>query len=49
MKQYLNLVEKALRTGNYKQNRTAVDTISTFSANYTVDLSEGFPLLTTKD
>ena len=49
MQQYLNLVETALRTGQYKQNRTAVDTISTFSANYTIDLQEGFPLLTTKD
>lgn len=49
MQQYLNLVEKTLRTGNYKPNRTAVDTISTFSANYTVDLSDGFPLLTTKN
>lgn len=48
MQQYLDLVEDALATGTYKQNRTGVDTIASFSQHYTIDLSEGFPLLTTK-
>ncbi|AUV82019.1 thymidylate synthase [Salinigranum rubrum] len=49
MEQYLNLVERVLSAGTYKPNRTGVDTIAGFSEHYTVDLSEGFPLLTTKD
>ncbi len=49
MQQYLNLVENILTEGNYKPNRTSVDTISTFGQFYKIDLSEGFPLLTTKD
>jgi thymidylate synthase len=49
MEQYLDLVDRVLRRGTYKPNRTGVDTIADFSAHYTVDLQEGFPLLTTKD
>ena len=49
MEQYLNLVDEVLSNGNYKPNRTAVDTVSTFGHFYKIDLSEGFPLLTTKD
>ncbi len=49
MKQYHQLVENILSQGNYKPNRTASDTISKFSESYTIDLQEGFPLLTTKD
>lgn len=49
MEQYLQLVENVLKEGNYKQNRTGVDTVSDFSQSYTIDLQEGFPLLTTKD
>lgn len=48
MEEYLNFVEDVATTGNYKPNRTGVDTISSFSHSYQVDLSEGFPLLTTK-
>ncbi|WP_368411799.1 thymidylate synthase [Haladaptatus halobius] len=48
MEQYLSLVDDVLREGRYKPNRTGVDTISTFSQHYEVDLREGFPLLTTK-
>ncbi|WP_458187751.1 thymidylate synthase [Haladaptatus sp. NG-WS-4] len=48
MEQYLRLVENVLRDGEYKPNRTGVDTISTFSQHYEIDLQEGFPLLTTK-
>ena len=49
MEQYLKLVENILTQGNYKPNRTSVDTVSTFGQFYKIDLSEGFPLLTTKD
>jgi len=48
MKQYLDLVSRVLENGTKKENRTGVDTISNFSEFYKVDLSEGFPLLTTK-
>ena len=49
MQQYLDLVDSTLADGTYKPNRTGVDTIASFSQQYTVDLQEGFPLLTTKD
>ena len=49
MKQYLDLVKEVLKRGTRKENRTGVDTISAFNINYSIDLSEGFPLLTTKE
>jgi thymidylate synthase len=49
MQQYLDLVDGVLSSGTHKSNRTGVDTIAGFSRHYTVDLREGFPLLTTKD
>jgi thymidylate synthase len=49
MHQYLDLVADTLGTGTYKPNRTGVDTLSSFSQHYRIDLAEGFPLLTTKD
>jgi thymidylate synthase len=48
MKQYLDLVKLVMEKGTKKPSRTGVDTISYFGAFYKVDLSEGFPLLTTK-
>ena len=48
MKAYLDLVKNVLETGVRKENRTGTDTISNFAEYYKVDLSEGFPLLTTK-
>jgi len=48
MREYLDLVDRVLRTGTLKKNRTGVDTISSFAENYSVDLSKGYPLLTTK-
>ena len=48
MKQYLDLVKLVLENGVRKTSRTGVDTLSYFGAFYRVDLSEGFPLLTTK-
>lgn len=48
MKAYLDLVRNVLENGVRKSNRTGTDTISGFSEFYKVDLSLGFPLLTTK-
>lgn len=48
MKQYHDLVKNVLENGVRKENRTGTDTISNFAEFYKVDLSEGFPLLTTK-
>ena len=49
VKQYLDLVNEVLKRGTRKENRTGVDTISAFNINYSIDLKEGFPLLTTKE
>ncbi len=48
MKEYLDLVKLVIDNGIRKKSRTGIDTISYFSAHYRVDLSKGFPLLTTK-
>ena len=49
MKQYLDVVRAVLDKGTRKENRTGVDTLSTFNENYEIDLGKGFPLLTTKE
>lgn len=48
MKEYIELVTLVMNEGVRKPSRTGIDTISYFSAHYRVDLSKGFPLLTTK-
>jgi len=48
VKQYHDLVKLVMEKGKHKKTRTGVDTISYFGAFYKVDLSKGFPLLTTK-
>lgn len=48
MKAYLDLVQNVLDNGVLKKNRTGTDTLSCFSEHYKVDLSKGYPLLTTK-
>lgn len=48
MRQYLDAVRQILETGTRKENRTGVDTLSTFGVHYNIDLQSGFPLLTTK-
>ena len=48
MKQYQDLVRHVIDNGTLKHNRTGIDTLSYFGYHYKVDLSEGFPLLTTK-
>ncbi len=49
MRQYLDIARHVLANGQRKENRTGVDTLSTFNYNYSIDLREGFPLLTTKE
>ena len=48
MKQYLELVNDVLTNGKRKPNRTGIDTISITGAMLKFDMSEKFPLLTTK-
>ena len=48
MHEYLKLVDTVLTKGIKRENRTGVDTIMYFGYHYKVDLSKGFPLLTTK-
>ncbi|MBL8194839.1 MAG: thymidylate synthase [Blastocatellia bacterium] len=48
MKQYLILLDHILGKGDKKANRTGIGTTSIFGYQMRFDLSEGFPLLTTK-
>ncbi|MDR3078918.1 MAG: thymidylate synthase [Rickettsiales bacterium] len=48
MKQYLDLLRNVLHSGRKKDDRTGVGTLSLFGTQTRYDLSEGFPLVTTK-
>lgn len=48
MRQYLELLEHVLENGEKKDDRTGTGTLAIFGHQMRFDLTEGFPLLTTK-
>lgn len=48
MKQYLNALEHVLSSGEVREDRTGVGTISTFGIQMRFNLREGFPAVTVK-
>ena len=47
--QYLDLIREVMETGQQKGDRTGTGTFSKFGRQMRFDLSQSFPMLTTKD
>ena len=47
--QYLDLIREVMETGHQKGDRTGTGTFSKFGRQMRFDLSQSFPMLTTKD
>ena len=47
-RQYLDLLQKLIHTGNHRNDRTGTGTCSLFAQQLRCNLQDGFPLLTTK-
>ena len=48
MKQYIELVNKVINEGKVKENRTGINTRSLFGESLKFNLSDGFPICTTR-
>jgi len=48
MKAYLDIVDRIIKQGEQRPNRTGVDALTIAGAIFEHDMAEGFPLLTTK-
>ena len=48
MQQYLSLMQHVRDTGTRRQDRTGIGTLAVFGHQMRFDLSQGFPLITTK-
>lgn len=48
MKQYLDLCQRVLNEGTFKEDRTGTGTLSVFGHQMRFNMEDGFPLLTTK-
>ena len=48
MRTYIELLKRILNTGEIRDNRTGIDTLSKFGEFIEIDLRQGFPILTTK-